>query len=57
MIVRDVIVQLLSENMSDELYFRYEDDNGNIRYFQTDGVCRKYLLTFYPYCSTMFYIN
>jgi hypothetical protein len=37
--IKELILELLNEDMSEDLYFRYEDDAGNIRYFYPDGIC------------------
>ena len=35
---KDLIIELLNENLDEEIYFRFEDDGGNEHYFRCDGL-------------------
>jgi hypothetical protein len=37
--IKDLISELLNEDMNEEIYFRYEDELGRIVYFAPDGIC------------------
>lgn len=37
--IKDLIRELLNEDMEDDLYLRYEDGEGKIVYFTPEGIC------------------
>ena len=43
--IKDLIYELVKEDIDSEIYAVYEDDDGNKRYFSMDGIALK---GFYP---------
>jgi hypothetical protein len=39
MTIKELILELLNEDMGEYLYFRYEDEAGNVRFFHPNGIC------------------
>ena len=37
--IKELILELLNEDMNDQLYFRFEDEQGRIVYFTPEGIC------------------
>jgi len=37
--IKELILELLNEDINDQLYFRFEDEQGRIVYFTPEGVC------------------